>query len=288
MKIYISNYLSGSISIIDIEKLKVEKEIKLEENIYPHYFCIDEDNDLIYIPSSNNGILYIVDLRTDKVVDTVSIGGSLSQIALNNEDLFLANEDSDSIYILNKKDLNPVGIISVDNMPHGFDINRDTNKIYVPCIKSIVCIDASKECVEKKVDLDFKAWHIKLDTRKKEIYVSTLDGKLVILDETSMSIKRVLEDFLLPVEICFNYSQNKIYMTDLGHRNVRILDYETGQYIGSIDVDGNPQGLEISKDDKLLFVSDTQRDSIKVYDTSNNVLIKEVKVGKEPTTIICV
>lgn len=288
MKIYISNYLSGSISVIDVEKLEVEKEIKLEENIYPHYFCIDKEKNLIYIPSCNNGTLYIVDLNTNKVVDTVSIGGSLSQIVINNDDLFLANEDTDSIYILDKKGLNPVGVISVDNMPHGFDINTEANRIYALCIKSIVCIDAVQKCIEKKVDLDFKAWHIKLNTRKKEIYVSTLDGKLVILDEDSMSIKRIIEDFLLPIEICFNYSQNKIYVTDLGYKNVSILDYTTGQYIGSIEVNGNPQGLEISKNEKLLFVSDTQKNSIKVYDTSNNVLIKEVKVGKEPTTIIYV
>lgn len=287
MKIYISNYLSGSISIIDIESLEVEKEIKLEGNIYPHYFCINEEKNLIYIPSSINGILYVVDLKTDKVVDTVSIGGSLSKIALNNEDLFLANEDTDSIYILDKDELNPVGIISVDNMPQGFDIDREKNKLYVPCINSIVCIDAVKECIEKKVDLDFKAWHVELDTRKKEIYVSTLDGKLVILDESTMKIKRILEDFLLPVEICFNYSGNKIYVTDLGHKDVRILDYNTGEYEGSICIDGSPQGLEISKDEKLLFVSDTQKNSVKIYNTIDNCLIKEVKVGKEPTTIIC-
>ncbi|HAU4951915.1 TPA: YncE family protein, partial [Clostridioides difficile] len=37
----------------------------------------------------------------------------------------------------------------------------------------------------------------------------------------------------------------------------------------------------------LLFVSDTQENSVKVYETANNKLIKEIKVGKEPTTIIC-
>lgn len=288
MKIYISNYLSGSISIINTEKLEVEKEIKLEEHVYPHYFCIDEEENMIYIPSSNSGILYAVDLNTDKIIDTVSIGGTLRQIAHNEEDLFLANEDTDSIYILDKEELNPVGVISVDTMPRGLALNKETNKLYVPCINSIICIDANKESIDKKINIDFKPWHIKLDTEKKEIYISTLDGKIIILDENSMNINRMIEDFLLPVEICFNYSGKKIYVTDLGYRNVRILDYETGLYIGCINVNGNPQGLEISKDEKLLFVSDTQQNSIKVYETSSNKLVKEIKVGKEPTTIVCV
>lgn len=285
MKIYISNYLSGSISIIDITKLEVDREIKLEENIYPHYFCVDEEEKLMYVPS--NGILYIVDLSTNKVIDTVSIGGSLTQIAFNNEDLFLSNEDADSIYILDKKYLNPVGIISVDEMPRGFDIDRDDNKMYVPCDTSIFCIDVDKKCIDKKVDFDFKVWQIEIDKKKKEIYVSTLDGRIAILNKNDLSIKKFLDNFLLPIKICFNYSQNKIYVTDLGYNDIRVLDYETGEQLDFIEIDGSPQGLDISKDEKLLFVSDTQKNSIKVYDTSKNILIKEIKVGKEPTTIIC-
>ena len=58
--------------------------------------------------------------------------------------------------------------------------------------------------------------------------------------------------------------------------------------VACIDIDGIPQGLEISPDEERLFISDTQKNSVKVYDTLTNQLIKEIKVGKEPTTIICV
>lgn len=287
MKVYISNYLSKSISIIDYNTLRVEREIKLEENIYPHHFCIDKEKNIIYIPSSTNGIVYVLDLYNNKVIDTASIGGSLSQIVLNENELFVANEDTDSIYILDKDGLGPIGIISVDDMPHGFDFDKEIHKLYVPCINSIICIDVDNKCIDKRIDLDFKAWHIKIDTKKKEIYTSTLDGKLVILDEITLEIKQVVDEFLLPVQICFNYSGKKIYVADIGYNNVKILDYNNGKHIGQIEINGIPQGLELSKDEKMLFVSDTQSNSIKIYDTLTNNLIKEVKVGKEPTTIIC-
>ncbi|RDY24411.1 YncE family protein [Romboutsia maritimum] len=287
MKVYISNYLSKSISIVDYSTFKLEKEIQLGDNIYPHHFCIDKESKMIYIPSSSNGILYVLDLEKNKIIDNVSIGGNLSQIVLCNNELFISNEDSNSIYILDKINLCPIGIISVDNMPHGFDFDENVNKLYVPCINSIVCIDVISKCIDKKIDTNFKAWHIKIDKMKKEIYTSTLDGKLVILDEETMDIKRIIEEFLLPVEICFNYKYRKIYITDLGYKNIRILDYNTLKYLGNIEVDGIPQGLEISKNEDLLFVSDTQRNSFKVYDVKSNKLIKEIRVGKEPTTIIC-
>ena len=137
------------------------------------------------------------------------------------------------------------------------------------------------------MSIDFKAWHVQLDKYKNEIYVSTLDGKVVVIDEESLQTKQVYDEFLLPVQISFNYKDKKVYIADLGYKNIKILDYNQVKYIGNIDVDGIPQGLEISKDEKRLFVSDTQRNSVKVYDTATNGLIKEIKVGKEPTTIIC-
>ena len=290
MKIYVSNYLSKSISVLNYDSLKLEREIILDEGIYPHNFCINTDKNIMYIPSSNDGNLYLLDLlkNVNKINDNISIGGSLNQIALCNGELFISNEDSNSIYIINENSLNPVGIITVDEMPHGFDFNKYNNKLYVSCINSIFCIDTTSKNIVKKVDTDFKSWHIKLDKKRNEIYTSTLDGKVVILDEKTMNIKNIFNNFLLPVQISFSYKYKKIYIADLGDNSIKILDYFTGEYIKNIKVNGIPQGLEISKDEERIFVSDTQNNSVKVYNVNDDFLIKEVQVGKEPTTILCV
>lgn len=287
MKLYISNYLSKSISVIDCYTFEVEKEIILEENIHPHHFCIDQEKDLMYIPSSSDGVIYILDLKTDKLIDTVSAGGNLSQIALCNDELFIANEDSDSIYILNRESLTPVGVIGLDYTPHGLDFDKESNKLYISCINSIICVDVISKQIQSQIKLDSKAWHIKLNKHNNEIYISTLDGNVVIVDLKKMKIKKVLNDFLLPLEMKFDYKNKKVYVADLGYKNIKILESNTGKYIGNINVDGIPQGLEVSEDGKFLFVSDTQNNSIKVYNCISCQLVKDIKVGKEPTTIIC-
>ena len=99
MKVYVSNYLSRSISILDYSTLEFERDIKLDENIYPHNFCIDNRQQLAYIPSSLDGELYVLDLSIGKIIDNISIGGKLTNIALCNDELFISNEDSNSIYI---------------------------------------------------------------------------------------------------------------------------------------------------------------------------------------------
>lgn len=288
MKLYTSNYLSQSLSIIDYQTLKLEKEINLGPDIYPHHFCIEKDKNIMYIPSSFDGVLYVLDIEKGKIIDSVSIGGNLSQVSLCKNELFIANEDSNSIYVLNKDNLEPIGVISVDNMPHGFAYDKVNNKLYVPCIDSILCIDIEKKVVERKVDLDYKAWHIKIDKYKDIIYTSTLDGKIIILDKKNLNIIDTIGNFLIPVEICVNYKKEYIYIADLGYKAIKILDYKTHKEIGCIKVNGNPQGLELSNDSKFLFLTDTFNNSVKVYGTDKNEIIDEIKVGKEPTTIVFV
>ena len=288
MKIYISNYLSKSLSIIDYYTLEVEKVINLDDSIYPHHFCIDKEKNLIYIPSSSNGIIYIYDLNNDNILDTVSVGGNLSQVVLCNKELFIANEDSDSIYILDRETLTPVGVINLEHTPHGLDFDEVSKKLYVSCINSIVCIDVEREQIDNQININSKAWHLKINKESNHIYISTLDGKVMIIDLKSMEIKKVLNDFLLPLEIRFNYTNKRVYIADLEYKNIKILDFYTGKYIGNISVDGIPQGLEISNDGNFLFVSDSQNNTIKVYNCITNQLIKEIKVGKEPTSIVCV
>ncbi|MGG2468355.1 YncE family protein [Paraclostridium bifermentans] len=288
MKLYTSNYLSQSLSVIDYHTLKLEKEINLGPDIYPHHFCIEKDKNIMYIPSSFDGVLYVLDIEKEKIIDSVSIGGNLSQVSLCKNELFVANEDSNSIYVLDKDNLEPIGVISVDNMPHGFAYDKVDNKLYVPCIDSILCIDIEKKIVERKVDLDYKAWHIKIDKYKDIIYTSTLDGKIIILDKKNLNILDTIGNFLIPVEICVNYKKEYIYIADLGYKAIKILDYKTHKEIGCIKINGNPQGLELSNDSKFLFLTDTFNNSVKIYGTDKNEIIDEIKVGKEPTTIVFV
>ena len=287
MRIYVSNYTSKSISIINYEKLEVEKEVFLDDNIYPHHFCVNPNDKLFYIPSSFNGILYILDIDQHKIVDSVSIGGNLSQIALCNNEIFISNEDSNSIYIVDKDSLLPIGVICVENMPHGFAFDKSANRLFVPCNKSILSIDVINKVVENKIGLNFKPWHIKIDEENNLIYASTLDGKIIVLDKIDLNVKKVIDKLRFPVEICINNNKKEIYVSDLLDKSIKVIDCETYNIKHDIKIDGNPQGLEISKDKNYIFVSDTLENNIKVFETRNYSFVKSIKVGKEPTTIIC-
>ena len=202
MKVYVSNYLSKSISIIDYDSLTLENEIKLDENIYPHHFCIDKETKKMYLPSSSNGILYILDMNSEKIIDSSSIGGSLSQIAMYKEEIFIANEDSNSIYFMDKNTLDPIGMISVDDMPHGFCFDLPRKKLYVPCMDSITCIDIINKFIEK---IDSPIWMLIVTV----IIFYMLFAITFSFDLRSIGTNILNEqDFFTKIESNINYESN--------------------------------------------------------------------------------
>ncbi len=287
MKIYVSNFGSNNISVIN-EKLEVEDKIYLDENIYVHHFCIDEKDEKIYIPSGLNGILYVVDIKDKSVIESISIGGNLSQVVMySNEELYIANEDSNSIYIVDVKNNDPAGLICVDSMPHGIIIDEEQKKLYVPCLDSLVVIDIVEKRIVKNIKLNMAPWHIKINKEENIIYIVAKNGRIILVDRFEFKIVNVLNGFKFPVEISINYLRKEMYVTDFCNKSIDVLNYKTNERIKSIGVEGRPLGMDISKDQSKLFVSDVKNNLIMVFETSSLELIKNIDVEKEPTTVIC-
>ena len=62
---------------------------------------------------------------------------------------------------------------------------------------------------------------------KREIYISTLDGKVVIVNEETLEIIKSIDEFLVPIQICFNYENKKIYKD--------VLIYKQGYKLSELD-----------------------------------------------------
>ncbi|MDR0880324.1 MAG: YncE family protein [Clostridioides sp.] len=286
MNLYVSNYLSKSIGVINLESLKLEEIIQIGENIYPHHFFVDIGESRAYIPNSIDGMLFVIDIRSKKIIESTSVGGSPTRIILNDEDIYLANQDTDSINIFNRRDLSPVALIKVGSMPHGFDISEEKKKLYVPCRDMLVCIDIEKKAIDSIRKLDYRLWHLKIDPKKSELYATTIDGKLIVFDQDTFEIKAVLDGMVLPVEIGIDYVNKRVYVTDLGYGGVWVIDYDTKKIVDCIKICGTAQGLLVLDEIGLMFVTDTENNCVNVYGTGDLRLKKKIDVGKEPTSII--
>ncbi len=241
----------------------------------------------MYIPSSTTGDLYLLDLNDFKIKDSVSIGGNIKNILVDGDELYLVNEDSNSVYVVDKRTLLPDGVLGVDDMPHGLDVDKLDEKLYIPCSKTILRVDMKSKQIDAKIETNLKSWHLKLNKKRREIYVTTIEGKVLILDEETFKVKNIIEDYILPIDIVVDDVHNRTYVSDMGYKAILVLDNDTNTVVNRIEIDGYPQGLCLIENNSKLLVSDTKRSIVLEYDALSLEYIKSIQVGKEPTTIVC-
>ena len=137
----ISNFSDDSISIIDLVQGLEVKKLKLcfsgksssFSNFGPHHIAFDERSKLLYVPNSWHSSISVVDINTEKIIDTIFVGSHPSQVILSQKyhHIYVANTDSNSVSILNLDTLDLVLQLPTGEMPHGMAITKDQERIFI-------------------------------------------------------------------------------------------------------------------------------------------------------------
>lgn len=108
--------------------------------------------------------------------------------------------------------------------------------------------------------------------------------------ETGDPIRR-FETLTFPFAIQVTPDGRKAYVSCVGNRGVVVLDLVTGRTLASIETGKNPEGMGLS-DDGLLYVANTDSDSITRIDTASDTVVDTTSLrdadglgGIDPTTV---
>lgn len=121
----------------------------------------------------------------------------------------------------------------------------------------------------------------------KQVYVglSTYPG-IAVYNIDKNKIEKVLPVSAPVSGIQLSQTKNLLYV---GLRNesssVELVDVESGQSKGSIQVGYYPEDLELSKRHNLLFTANRFGNSVSFVDLSSNKEVKQIKTGREPVAL---
>ena len=161
-KIYVSNYYSLSISVIDMVKREVDEDNTINLSSNPKYLALCDD--LLYIGSESVNDVYVVNIPSYSI-DTVSIGSRTERLVcgLSNR-VYAGNIAFDEISFLHTS-LNMITKnIAVGRSPAGMDVDAMRRKLYVTNKSSedVSVIDIKTERVVKTVQVGKKPHDIVL------------------------------------------------------------------------------------------------------------------------------
>lgn len=266
----------------------------------------------IYVIDGFSSNLSIIEGLTNQVVETVNLGISPIDLAVNTiTNLIYVAEVSNKVVVIDGSSNKLIDTVKVGDIPIGIEVNPETNRIYVANKGSndISVIDGSTNRVINTIntaEFDGEICAIVVNPETKLIYVAkcilesfeeTLirEGIIIIIDGLTNEIIKIIETIPFPIAIDINSQTNQIYalstfpldqLTEGPDNKVTVINGNTDQVISTIDVGIGriePVDVTVNSVTDRIYVSDFS--AIVVIDGATNQVIETIKLFGIPQKI---
>ena len=291
-EVYVSNEKDNTISVIDGESLEVVDTIEVGER--PRGIVLDGDT--LYICTSDDDHIEVLDLTTGRVTHTLPSGPDPELMALGPEDgrLYVANEDDNLVTVVDVNTRRKVVEIPVGIEPEGIGLSPDGKWLVNTSETTNMAhfIDTESLEIEGNVLVDTRPRVAQFTPDGREVWVSSeIGGTVAVIDVESREIDTRIEfavdgmrpEAIQPVGIAIaDDGSNKVYVALGPSARVARIDRETREVEKYYLVGPRVWNLAFSPDRRRLFTTNGVSGDVSVIDLETDRVIKSIKVGRFP------
>ncbi len=212
---------------------------------YP--FAMADANGYVYVANSGSGNVTIIN-ENGSIVKNIKTGVYPDFVLAsgNSKYVFVLNQLSGSIGIINTTSNNLVDTIALHAIPYALASNYNGTVVYVtlPGFDSVVAINTSSNAVLWQSSAGF-----------------------------------------IPFGIAFDQNNGYAYITDAGSSSVSVIDTNSRSFIQNINVGFLPTFATTSFDDGYVYVANSGSDSISIINTTTDKVAGAYKTGIFPIWI---
>ena len=307
-RLYVTNEVSGDLSIIDSASMKSIATVPLGKR--PRGIHASPDGKLLYValsgtpiagpdvdestlPPSDHSLdgIGVFDVAQSKVVRTIH-GGSDPEnfdISKDGKQLYISNEDISAVSIVDTASGNIVKTLKMGAQPEGVKVTPDGKLVYVTSEEdgTIAVLDPEAG----KIIANFKVGHrprsIAFMSDRPRAYVNAEnDGTVVVVDTVAHKMVKAISlgkpGVIKPMAVLLSPDSKKLYVsTGRGHQ-VFTIDTATDAVLGSVEVGQRPWGIALSPDARTLFSANGPSNDVSAVDLATNRVIGKAKSGGGP------
>jgi YVTN family beta-propeller protein len=239
-KLYVANQFSNTISVIDIEKSIVEKNIDVGNS--PYDVDVNPFSNRIYSSNRDSNSISVIDGFTNNELTAIPVGKSPLGIGINlaTSWIYVANFNSGTITVIDAIDNHIIKSLKFATLPYDIVINPHTNKVYVTYLgkNSVLVLDGSNNTLISTIPVGSKPSALAINTQTNTIYVSNfLNNSVSVINGTSNKLETNIKVKDNPVGIAVNPRTNKIYVNNLVDNSVSVINGETNKVIENISLE---------------------------------------------------
>jgi hypothetical protein len=252
---------SNKVEIVNSEDFK---SIASVEIMQPRYIVVDDD--MAYVSSwANGGKVYLINLDSYTLVDSVDVGSAPEGLIIENEKLYVANSGwgySQTVSIIKLSDLSTVKTLNVDADSPAQFVKDDNDMIWV--------------LANGQVQYD----------QNYNVVGHTPSALIQINPNTDMTEKYIkLFDELHPAKLGINKDEDKLYVGGgWGFQGIYAIDITASSAPSSPLIDAANYGFVIDHENDVIFLlqeSSTANGKLIRY-KADGTKIKEYTVGIYP------
>ena len=244
---YVTNYLSGNISVINLSNNQVTNTISVGSN--PWGIALSPDNSKAYVAIHGADVVKVIDLSSATITNTISVGNGPTEIALTPDGnyAYVTNFFDNTVSKINLLTYSVSGTIVVGPDPRGIEINPAGTKAYT----------------------------------------ANGGGGVSEINLANNSVTEIETTSAVLIDIIIDPDGNKAYATGRDLSKVEVIDLATGTSINLITLSGGAGliwGITIEPTGKYVYVC-ARSGSIEKIDTDTNSVVESIPVSGQPNYI---
>lgn len=180
--------------------------------------------------------------------------------------VYVADEGSDTVSVLDASSFSRVAAIPVGRQPHNVQVSPDGKLVWVTNNG-----ESRKAGSEEHVAMS-----------KDEHAGMTERGEVWAIDTATRTVVAKVAVGKHPAHVVLTPDGRVAYVVNGGENTVSVVDTRARQVVSTIPVGSYPHGIRVSPDGKEAYVANLKGGSVSVIDTQARKEVARISVGKGP------
>lgn len=234
-----------------------------------------------YVSNATNSTVSVINLATNAIVRTLSVGSTPWMIAVNGTGAYVANFGSNSMSVFDVTDDTLVTTISVGSNPYGVAISGTGVYVTYGGFGGMVAvIDTTDNQIVKTISVGSSP--IGIAASGTGVFVGNSGGNTVsVIDTTTLSVDKTINVGTAPYSIAT--SGTGVFVVNFGTDSVSVIDVTSNLVERTVTVGDEPAGVAINGTGA--YVSSRNDNTIKIIDTVNLQVERTISVADQPEGI---
>lgn len=300
MKVYVTNSLADTITMIDLGTLKVTGTIKVGKRV--HGICAPADGQKLFTTIEMEKTLKVIDTATNEVTATIALTGRPNQCASTPDGHYVAVpiRDVGGVDIIDITQGKIVKVLPVKEPHNAYNTGRN-DVLYVSSMgdHEIDRIDLTKMEYTDKIPVGGIPRPYAVTKDEKTLYVALSDyhGFEIVNIPDKKEIARVdlpaappadcaLEPHTETHGLALSPGEKELWVTSLTDSGVYVYDIATKKLSKEISTGECPNWIGFSPDGKYVTVSNCASNDATIIDAKSRQVLATLKTGEGPKRLL--